>query len=115
MKFVIKCYHSRDVDGRKLVVRTVNSRRHGWFDAQKTEENIVMVLIKWSLETPRPPCIDAWSMAGMTSRRPQVNSAQYPGMPGRVIRHAHLREVFFPVIAKVMMSRTADEGALKRC
>jgi hypothetical protein len=28
MKFVIKCYNSRDVDGQRVVVRTVNSLEH---------------------------------------------------------------------------------------
>jgi hypothetical protein len=28
MKFVIKCYRSRDVDGQKFVVRTVNKLPH---------------------------------------------------------------------------------------
>jgi hypothetical protein len=28
MKFVIKCYRSRDVDGQKFVVRTVNELPH---------------------------------------------------------------------------------------
>jgi hypothetical protein len=65
---------TRKMRGRRRRTRTVVpehwSRQHGWFDAPKREEHRVMVLVEWSVETPRSPSIAARSLAGPTSRSP---------------------------------------------
>jgi hypothetical protein len=79
------------------------SRQHGWFDAQKREENRVMVLIERSVETPRSLSMAARSLAGPTSRRPcrradlnrpQVDDVHYPRVSNRILKGASHEEVF---------------------
>jgi hypothetical protein len=48
-----------------------------------------------------------------TLRRPQVNRAQYPRMPGRVIRRSPHREAFIPYAIEDVVSRIGWQGIEK--
>jgi hypothetical protein len=64
-----------------------------------------MVLIKRNVETPRSPSMVARSLAGPTSRRPQViNVAQYPRIPSRILKSASYEEVVDNMVAVFAMS-----------
>jgi hypothetical protein len=65
-------------------------------------------LIKRSVETPRSPSIASRSLAGKTSRRPcrhanleeaLNNNAQYPRIPGKVLKGASNEEIADDVVA----------------
>jgi hypothetical protein len=44
-----------------------------------------------------------------TSKRPQINSAQYPRIPSKVLIGTSREEVVDHVIAEVAVSRTVDD------
>jgi hypothetical protein len=60
-----------------------------------------MVLIERSVETPRSPSIAARSLQGRpqgglvgvpTSKRPQINNAQYLGIPSEILKSARVKK-----------------------
>jgi hypothetical protein len=60
-------------------------------------------LIERNVETPRSPSIAARSLAGPTSRRPQINNAQYTRIPSKVLKGASNEEVVDYIVAEVAM------------
>jgi hypothetical protein len=50
-----------------------------------------------------------------TSKRPQINNAQYSRIPSKVLKGASNEEVVNDVVAEVVMSRTIANEAMKIC
>jgi hypothetical protein len=56
------------------------------------------------------------ALVGMTtSKKPQINVAQYPRILSRILKGASHEEVFNYAVAEVVISRTFDDEAMKMC
>jgi hypothetical protein len=51
----------------------------------------------------------------LTSKRPQVDDVQYPRIPCRILKGVLHEEVVNDVVAKVAMSGTVTDEAMKIC
>jgi hypothetical protein len=65
-------------------------------------------LIKRSAETPRSPSIVARSLAGPTSKRPQINYVHYLRIPSRILKHTAHEDIANDVVAEVAVSRVVN-------